>query len=188
MKTPPQTELLRFDRGTLLLERSPPKDTAQFWKWDHRAEAWRCDALHYSDVAEALREEPAAYRTSLSRNLKINFPRANLHELRPDQEEALSAWMPTRRGVLVMPTGTGKTEVALHIMHRLGVTALVVAPVRDLMYQWHQRIQERLGERQKLPHRKDLTKDLPLRGFVLCASCRKPYTSCWAKNARPPTR
>jgi superfamily II DNA or RNA helicase len=44
-----------------------------------------------------------------------------------------------------MPTGTGKTEVALHIMHRLPVSTLVVSPVRDLMYQWHQRIQERLG-------------------------------------------
>jgi hypothetical protein len=45
-----------------------------------------------------------------------------------------------------------------------------------------ERIQERLAERQKLPHRKDLNKDFPLRGFVLCGCCRKPYTSCWAKG------
>ena len=53
--------------------------------------------------------------------------------------------MKTRRGVLVMPTGTGKTEVALHIMQRLSASTLIVSPVRDLMYQWHQRIQDRLG-------------------------------------------
>jgi len=44
-----------------------------------------------------------------------------------------------------MPTGTGKTEVALSIMAVLGASALVVAPVRDLMYQWHSRIYEALG-------------------------------------------
>ncbi|MDB5171629.1 MAG: hypothetical protein JWN51_402 [Phycisphaerales bacterium] len=44
-----------------------------------------------------------------------------------------------------MPTGTGKTEVALAAMARAKVATLVVAPVRDLMHQWHQRILRRLG-------------------------------------------
>src|SRR5260370_32701431 len=44
-----------------------------------------------------------------------------------------------------MPTGTGKTEVALAAMAAARVATLVVAPVRDLMYQWHQRILRRLG-------------------------------------------
>ena len=44
-----------------------------------------------------------------------------------------------------MPTGTGKTEVALAAICRTGVATLVVAPVRDLMHQWHQRILRRLG-------------------------------------------
>ena len=44
-----------------------------------------------------------------------------------------------------MPTGTGKTEVALSILRQLAVSTFVVAPVRDLMYQWHRRIAERLG-------------------------------------------
>ena len=44
-----------------------------------------------------------------------------------------------------MPTGTGKTEVALAAMERIATSTLVVAPVRDLMYQWHRRILDRLG-------------------------------------------
>jgi superfamily II DNA or RNA helicase len=39
-----------------------------------------------------------------------------------------------------MPTGTGKTEVALAAMARMKIASLIVAPVRDLMYQWHRRI------------------------------------------------
>jgi superfamily II DNA or RNA helicase len=44
-----------------------------------------------------------------------------------------------------MPTGTGKTEVALAAMSRTRVSTLIVAPVRDLMHQWHQRIFKQLG-------------------------------------------
>jgi superfamily II DNA or RNA helicase len=44
-----------------------------------------------------------------------------------------------------MPTGSGKTEVALAAMARTRVSTLIVAPVRDLMHQWHQRILRRLG-------------------------------------------
>lgn len=44
-----------------------------------------------------------------------------------------------------MPTGTGKTEVALRIMADQACSTLIVAPIRDLMYQWHKRILKGLG-------------------------------------------
>jgi superfamily II DNA or RNA helicase len=75
----------------------------------------------------------------------VHWPRVDLAPLRAEQQAAVSAWQKSRRGVIVMPTGTGKTEVALSIMANEGVATLVVAPVRDLMYQWHRRILERLG-------------------------------------------
>jgi superfamily II DNA or RNA helicase len=53
--------------------------------------------------------------------------------------------METQTGVIVMPTGTGKTEVALHAMCRVSSSVLVVSPVRDLMYQWHDRILKATG-------------------------------------------
>jgi superfamily II DNA or RNA helicase len=136
---------LKFDRGTLLLRNPPPKRVARLCRRDAREEGWRCDALHYEAVASALNEEAPAYLVRTPDRGGIAWPRPNLPLLRPDQEAAAAAWMKTRRGVLVMPTGTGKTEVALHLMHRVAATTLVVAPVRDLMYQWHRRIQERLG-------------------------------------------
>ena len=44
-----------------------------------------------------------------------------------------------------MPTGTGKTEVAFAAMAETKIATLVVAPVRDLMYQWHRRILAAFG-------------------------------------------
>lgn len=145
MENNAKSPVLRFDRGTLLLESLPPQYDTKQWKWDKRAEAYRCDALHYPEVARLLREESPAYETGVCRWQPVHLSTSALSTLRQDQEAALQAWMKAKRGVLVMPTGTGKTEVALHIMHRLSVPTLVVAPVRDLMYQWHQRIQARLG-------------------------------------------
>ena len=49
------------------------------------------------------------------------------------------------RGVVVKPTGTGKTEIALTIIARHRVSALIVVPLRDLMYQWQRRIRQGLG-------------------------------------------
>lgn len=45
-----------------------------------------------------------------------------------------------------------------------------------------ERIQERLNDTAKAPARKDISKDFPLRGFVLCDDCGKPMTSCWSKG------
>src|SRR5205823_571188 len=44
------------------------------------------------------------------------------------------------------------------------------------------RIQERLREKPRLPARKDLHHDFPLRGFVVCAECRRPYTASWCRG------
>ena len=70
------------------------------------------------------------------------------HSIHPPCEEqaaAIEAWLETKRGCVVMPTGTGKTEVALHLLKETHCSTLIVSPVRDLMYQWHRRIQAGLG-------------------------------------------
>jgi len=131
-----------------LVLRSPPPDrVAMLFRRDEREQAWRCDALHHDAVLQALSVKSYSGQTFNEPypNCPISWPRPTLPPLREDQRDAVKAWMKTRRGVLVMPTGTGKTEVALQIMHQVAAPTLVVAPVRDLMYQWHQRISERLG-------------------------------------------
>ena len=43
-----------------------------------------------------------------------------------------------------------------------------------------QKIQERRNGVNKAPTRPDIRSDFPLRGFVACADCEQPYTSCWS--------
>jgi superfamily II DNA or RNA helicase len=138
---------LSFDRGTLLLTsvaRKELRDTPDScaWRWDTRVGAWRCDAIYYASICKALAER---FGTNFSDKVMepavVSWPRVNLPKLRPEQTEALTAWSQAGcRGQVIMPTGTGKTEVALAAMARTKTATLVVAPVRDLMYQWHRRI------------------------------------------------
>lgn len=141
---------LLFDRGTLLLrglgrKEMPDVSGSVGWSWDARVGALRCDAIHYSSVCEILNRR-FRLRDEVGQAVNISWPQVNLPKLRPEQEEALAAWSQVGcRGQIIMPTGTGKTEVALAAMARTKIATLVVAPVRDLMYQWHRRIFDALG-------------------------------------------
>jgi superfamily II DNA or RNA helicase len=154
----PENCTLSFDQGTLLLDGITPellRETlgAENWIFDHRVGKYRTDAMRYAETrdilgrhhsAGLLDQVPAWYPierlSSLHRN--ADSPRV---VLRADQRQAVDAWMETGRGCIVMPTGTGKTEVALEIMRAIASSTLIVAPVRDLMYQWHRRILQRTG-------------------------------------------
>lgn len=127
----------RFDRGLLVSSRMP-SDGRRWWKHDHRTGLWSTAAMNNWRIAEPLCETHARWKP-------ISFPQINLKELRPDQERACDAWRRTRRGVIVMATGTGKTEVALHLVREVGSHTLFVAPTRALAYQLAERIESAFG-------------------------------------------
>lgn len=148
---------LAFDQGTLVLggvaagvvERLFPQG---MWVFDRRVGAFRCDAVEYARVRETLRQKLAGRVVdTVPRWVEIECGRGGGGGmsagpvLREDQLAAVSAWLETRRGCVIMPTGTGKTEVALHLIAQCSLSTLIVAPVRDLMYQWHRRLLERFG-------------------------------------------
>ncbi len=138
-----------FTAGTLLLEGAAREGGVPAldgdWVWDARVGAWRCDAVHYRAAVERLRQTAGGCEDRVPAWRSVRWPGVDIHSLRDEQQAAVTAWSLTQQGCVVMPTGTGKTEVALQIMAQTRVSTLVVAPVRDLMYQWHRRILAGLG-------------------------------------------
>lgn len=137
---------LSFDRGSLRLDAPATVRVPSYFVWDPRVGAWRTAAINHPRV----REDAAAYRLALADDAERFFPpptlRPTLPPLRADQQAAIEAWERAGGcGVVVKPTGTGKTEIALAIVARHQAPTLVVAPLRDLMYQWQRRIKKTLG-------------------------------------------
>ena len=133
---------LSFVQGTLLLtgltcRQLPDTNGLCIWRWDGRVGAWRCDAIYYAAIRRALvKRFGAHFSDEVMKPARVIWPKIDLPKPRPEQAEALSAWTQADcRGQIIMPTGTGKTEVALAVMARTKTATLIVAPVRDLMYQ-----------------------------------------------------
>ncbi len=65
---------------------------------------------------------------------------------RPYQREAVRQWLANAgRGVIVLPTGAGKTVVAFMALEQVPVRALVVVPTIDLLRQWRVGLIEKAG-------------------------------------------
>jgi superfamily II DNA or RNA helicase len=129
---------LRFDRGTILFTGSWPPEIASLPRvlLDPRVNGFRAPAYAWPHIVRALRER----RIKFDDRVRSSAPPSGewqALELRPYQEEALRAWdIANRRGLIVLPTGAGKTRVALAAVARCRTPALCIAPTRVLLEQW----------------------------------------------------
>jgi len=82
-------------------------------------------------------EERAPYALSIAPHLDLTP--------RDYQREAVDAWLRADgRGIVVLPTGAGKTVVAYDAIARLGVRTLIVVPTIELLRQWKTGVTARL--------------------------------------------
>jgi superfamily II DNA or RNA helicase len=142
---------LTFDRGTLLLSAplGPPDPAAlpsaadvPGMRWDPRVCALRAPAMRYAEVRAALEQMELPFADHLRSHLATPL-RVTLPDLRPYQHDALLAWgLAGRVGTVVLPTGAGKTHVALAAMAELARPTLVLAPTRVLLGQWAIQLRE----------------------------------------------
>ena len=136
-----------FEDGTLLLENAP--ESVPYAEWDDRVEEYRAQAHHYSALREwghagtegqaTLHESTAVVDTfeDTARSYsELQLTPAVAIEPRDYQQAALGAWIDhDRRGSVVLPTGSGKTFLAVQAIAAAGVSTLVVVPTIDLMNQ-----------------------------------------------------
>lgn len=130
---------LVFDRGTLLLEEPPAHldpSTLPGARVDPRVGALRAKASHHRALKDALTEAGIPVDDVASRRT-LPPPRLEPPELRPYQRAALDAWdLAGRRGLVVLPTGAGKTRVAIAAAARAATSVLCLVPTRVLLAQW----------------------------------------------------
>lgn len=141
---------LHFDRGTLLLSDVPPAWRDRIpppFRWDPRVDAWRAPGRAYGALLKELRAGCLPVEDQVRAPGGAQSPASwKLPELRPYQATSLELWEQSdRRGIVVLPTGAGKTLLALAAIgssSRQGLPrALCLVPTRALVEQWHAQFQ-----------------------------------------------
>jgi len=132
---------LVYDRGTILLLDTPvPFNPPPYFKYDPRVKAYRALAKDYSRAVEDLPEaEDYVLKECECLRIDVEVP------LRPYQLEALEAWINAGyRGVIALPTGAGKTRIALAAIAELQCPTLIAVPTLELVDQWIMRVKRLL--------------------------------------------
>ena len=144
----PEPTVIEFSEGTLLVT-PPPESTLPIGQWcvyDSRFHCWRCDASEYAPIVEYLYRNHIPYRDEARCYSVLNLALRETRQPRDYQQQALAAWTSARRrGIVVLPTGTGKTFVAQLAIASVNRSTLVVVPTIDLMTQWANQLERAFG-------------------------------------------
>ena len=136
---------ITYDKGTLLLTGVDESQRAYLSgiRWDERVGMYRAPGQLYRELVLALHQRKIPFQDQARGFEPIELvPREEIVP-RPHQEQAMKHWLHKgRRGVVVLPTGAGKTILAVMLMARVGRPTLIHVPTIDLMHQWHAVLQK----------------------------------------------
>jgi superfamily II DNA or RNA helicase len=129
---------LTFEEGTLLLRDYKGDEAPPAFVWDARVDLFRAQAHFYRESLDYLKRESITFKNTAPRYQTLSLSQQSPPDPHPHQNESITAWIQHgRRGVVVLPTGSGKSQVALMAMLEVQRSTLIVAPTIDLMNQWY---------------------------------------------------
>ena len=128
---------LRYEKGTIRIEGNVHIPHA---KWDERSGCYRALAYRYRDILDYLKNSGIEFEDHVTDNVIPSPIFEADFELRDYQIQAVEKWMVDRRGIVVLPTGAGKTYIALEVIKELSVSTLVVVPTLALLDQWKEKL------------------------------------------------
>jgi superfamily II DNA or RNA helicase len=138
---------LTFRAGTLELS-GLPADTRlpPCCRWDPRSRAHRAPAAAYAELVRALTRAKLEFVDQARAYEELDVSLRLERTARPFQTEALRAWTEAGgRGVVILPTGSGKSHVAVMAICARRRSTLVVAPTLDLVSQWYNLLHASFG-------------------------------------------
>jgi superfamily II DNA or RNA helicase len=137
---------ISFKKGTILIEGNVRVPNAV---WDERDKSFRALAMHYRDSINYLENSKFEFEDNVLELLPCPDLGAAYEasgkkvELRDYQAEALLSWGENERsGVIVLPTGSGKTIVGIRAIASCNTSALVIVPTLDLLEQWKKQLED----------------------------------------------
>jgi len=117
----------------------------------------------------------------------LNYPKLTLYD---DQKELVSAGLKAQRGIIVSPTGTGKTVICYALIYPcLPCKALVIVPSIEILHQTAQEFREKFGLKTSVcgDGKVDLSGDVVVGLINTIANilCFGPDFATWIKYPPP---
>jgi superfamily II DNA or RNA helicase len=134
---------LGYHEGTVVLTGSTPEllESLPGVRMDIRTETYRAEGRSYRAIIEHLRRHGLEYVDEARGWKQSPWPLRISRDPFPHQRQAVEAWHRAgSRGLVVLPTGTGKTFVAMLAIQQASRPSLVVTPTIDLMSQWYREL------------------------------------------------
>ena len=132
---------LTFNQGTIVVRGNVRIPNSS---WDERSKTFRAMALHYKDIVDYLNNSCIDFIDTVFDLVPCpEFQIQNNIILRDYQKKAIDEWSKnSNRGVLVLPTGSGKTIIGIEAISMLNTPTIVIAPTLDLVNQWRSKLKE----------------------------------------------
>ena len=144
MTSTASTASLSYRLGLAVLRGVPATSGPEWLAYDPRLDALVAPGHRYAELRAWAADHGVAERGGGPDDL--DAPLLDPRTPRPYQREAVDRWRASgARGTVVLPTGAGKTLVALLAIDELRSGACIVAPTRALVAQWFTQLADAFG-------------------------------------------
>ena len=133
---------LQFEDGTLVVYGATLSDLPPEFMWDKRIEAPRGPSYLYAVVVYKAMADKIPF-VDRARGWEKSLEMVHRVQTQPRsyQREAVQSWLDhQRRGIVGLPTGSGKSFVAELCMAQTKRSTMIIAPTLDLVGQWYDRM------------------------------------------------
>ena len=140
---------LTYDQGTVVVDNFPKhlETRFEFLRWDNRTQQYRVPGYRYRELIEDFSEADLEFDDAVRSYEKTATDLKEPIKPRAHQQEAQDAWMKAScRSTVCLPTGAGKTILAVLTIAEIKRSTLVVVPTLDLMSQWEAVLEKFIGE------------------------------------------
>ncbi len=139
---------LEFISGELHLKALPEFLSPMRWQKNKFTGGYSSQPCEYRGIVEEFVEHSSLKfledKASSYQKISLNFTKPITPRFH--QQKALNKWFASKmRGVVSLPTGAGKTILAMLAMEKIGRSTLVVVPTIDLLLQWKKTITDLFG-------------------------------------------